>query len=130
MVVKSSSPINPNTQTLPPPEQPGRATVVTPIEPFTAPVDTPPTHTPEPQPVNAPTPQPRPAPTPPAQPTPPKSSTQDNEKLNLLLERQKQFKVLALQMKQKGDIDGAKKNLAIAKVSGYYFRKSLIKRGN
>eukprot|EP00111_Clytia_hemisphaerica_P000361 TCONS_00000971-protein len=110
VVVKSSSPINPKTQTLPPPEKPGRATVITPVEPFTAPVETPPTRTPEPQPVTAPTPQPRPTATPPVQPT-----TQDNEKLNLLLERQKQFKVLALQMKQRGDIDGAKKNLAIAK---------------
>ena len=103
MVVKTSKPINTNTQTLPPPEQPGRAVVAAPIERFTTP-------TPEPETKPSPPPQTQ---SPTSQDTP----SVDSEKLNLLLERQKQFKILALMSKKENDVDNARIYLATSKVS-------------
>lgn len=107
VVVKSSKPINPNTQTLPAPEQPGKATVAAPVERFTSP-------TPEPE-TKPPAPTPRPQ-TQPALVTNQESLSVDTEKLNLLLERQKQFKILALMSKKENDVDNARIYLATAKV--------------
>lgn len=103
VVVKSSKPINPNTQTLPPPEQPGKAVVAAPIERFTTP-------TPEPE--------AKPSPPPPqAQPVPNQEAQSiDTEKLDILLERQKQFKILALMSKKENDVDNARIYLATSKV--------------
>lgn len=100
VVVKSSKPIDPKTQTLPPPENPGKAIAAAPIEKFTTP--SPPQTQPSQQ--SPTTPQ-------------PEAPSFDNEKLNILLERQKQFKVLALMSKKEGDIDNARIYLATAKVT-------------
>jgi Predicted solute binding protein len=116
VVIKTSQPIDPKTQTLPPPSQPDRAISQTPVQKFTAPVDSP-VVTPVPEPTPTPTPQPRPTPT-----VESSDTAVDNDKLNLLLDRQKQFKLLALQFKQQGDIDGARKNLAISKVSNLKYK--------
>ena len=101
MVTKTSKPINPNTQTLPPPEQPGKAVAAAPVEKF-----------------GSPTPDPEPEP---RLPQPQTTTNQeapsiDTEKLNILLERQKQFKVLALASKRENNIENARIYLATAKV--------------
>lgn len=100
VATKTSKPINPDTQTLPPP-QTGRPIVQTPVERFTAPTETPVI------------PEPKPALQLKAETT--DHTEIDSGKLSLLLERQKQFKVLALHLKQHGDIDGARQNLVTAK---------------
>lgn len=111
VATKTSAPINPQTQTLPGPPAHTTPTPEVPVEKFTAPIQPAPppqSSTPKPAP-----PQPTPSP---KAPEVSSTSNVDHEKLNLLVERQKQFKLLALKLKQEGDMDGARKNLGISKV--------------
>ena len=114
---KVSKPINPQTQTLPGPPANTVAKPETPVGKFTAP--TPSLSSPA-SPTSLPRSEVTPAPPATAPAKPPAGTAELLAKVNLLMERQKQFKVLALQLKQQGDMDGARKNLAISKV----FRRS------
>ena len=112
VATKVSKPIDPSTQTLPPPTTP-KPQPLAPVPPVTSPE-------PPSKPVTRPRPQPR-TPSQPEEPQPvPSSSTgneETNEKVSMLEATQKQFKILALAMKKEGNMDEARKYLATSKVS-------------
>lgn len=112
VATKVSKPIDPSTQTLPPPTTP-KPQPLAPVPPVTS-------LEPPSKPVTRPRPQP-PPPSQPEEPQPvPSSSTgneETNEKVSMLEATQKQFKILALAMKKEGNMDEARKYLATSKVS-------------
>jgi len=115
VVIATSKPIDPNSQTLPAPSSSSSAPVV-PLRPFTSPTPVqPPTAAQPPTPAQRP---PAPAPRAQVKEEPPKPSTSasgNDEKVELLLHKQKQFKVAALQMKHAGNIEEARKHLSTSK---------------
>ncbi|XP_057313175.1 coiled-coil and C2 domain-containing protein 1-like isoform X1 [Hydractinia symbiolongicarpus] len=110
VAVKVSKPIDPKTQFLPPPPSVSPAKHIAPVQPITAPVQ-PITASPErpPRPTMSPKPQQA------APETEVPSETGTNAQLNTLLERQKQFKIAALKMKQHGNVEAARKYLSTSK---------------
>ena len=54
-----------------------------------------------------------------------KSPGRNEQQLNYLLERQKEFKMAALQAKKQGDLEGAKNYLRMSKVSKFTIHGSL-----
>lgn len=112
VATKVSKPIDPSTQTLPPPTTP-KPQPLAPVPPVTSPE-------PPPKPATRPRPQP-PPPSRSEEPEPVPSSLTakegTSEKLPMLLETQTQFKILAVAMKKEGKMDEARKYLATSKVS-------------
>jgi len=54
-----------------------------------------------------------------------KSAGRNEQQLNYLLERQKEFKTAALQSKRQGDLEGAKNYLRMSKVGQTYYTHML-----